>query len=117
MFALVFAELTGIVVERPRFRDFRRNQLDYDVHRLHPVEIIREMGTDTERRLAILLRIALDFDGTCRVERIAEHHLLRARVDAAVDEAVLVEELPDLQGDVRRRFDVSSAECKREVSS
>ena len=82
MFALVFAELTGIVVERPRFCYFRCNQLDYDVHRLHPVEIIREMGTDTERGLAILLRIALDFDGTCRVERVAEYHLLRPRVNA-----------------------------------
>ena len=82
MLAVVFAQLTSIVVESPRLRDFHGHQFDDDVHGLHALEIVCEVRAYPERRLAILPGVTLYLYRTVRVERIAEYDLLRAGVDA-----------------------------------
>ena len=92
--AVVLAQLAGVVVEGPRLGDFRCRELDDDVQRPDPLEVVRKVGPDAERGLAILPREALDLDGAVRVEGIAEDHLLGARVDA--QRAVFVDDLAQL---------------------
>ena len=81
MLAVILAQFAGLVVEGPRLGDLRRRELDHDIQRLHPVEIVRKVGPDPERGLAILPGKALDLDGPVRIERITEDHLLGLRVD------------------------------------
>lgn len=48
VFALFFAQFACFAVERPRLGDLNGQQLDHDIHRPDAIEVVREMGADTE---------------------------------------------------------------------
>ena len=48
VFSEVFRQLTRVVIVGPTLGYLRPNELDDDVHRLNSLEIIGEMGADTE---------------------------------------------------------------------
>ena len=54
MLTVVFAYLTGVVVESPRFGDLDCYQLDNDVHGSNLVKIVGEVCAYTKRGQAIL---------------------------------------------------------------
>ena len=80
--AVVFAYLAGVVVERPRFGDFGRNELDDDVHRFYAVEVVGKVGAYPERGLAVVPGILLYLDGLLGIQGVAEDDLLALGVDA-----------------------------------
>ena len=82
MLPFIFAEFTGIIIERPKLGNLHRNKLDDYIHWFQSLKVVGEVGTDTEAGLAVVFCVALDFDGAVGVEGIAEYHLLGAGVDS-----------------------------------
>ena len=81
IFTVVFRELAGVAVERPRLGDLHGKQFDDDVHRAYSREVICEMRSDSKDGKAFVFGISLELDGLVGVEAVAEYHLLRAGVD------------------------------------
>ena len=59
MFAFVFADLARLVIEGPRFRNLCGDELDHDIERPDPLEIIGYVRAYAERGLAIVFGILL----------------------------------------------------------
>jgi len=82
VFAVVFAELACVAVERPRLGDLDREELDDYVARTYLRKVVGEVGAYAIGGLAEVSGIILNLNGAVDVEGVAEDYLLGARVYA-----------------------------------
>ena len=82
MFSFVLADFASVVIESPWFRDFGGDKFDDDIQGFYLVEIVGEMRSYPEGRLAIPLGVTLDLNGGGGVESVTEYDLFRLGVYA-----------------------------------